>query len=78
MVHIIQKRNEVNSWSTWLVLGLLIGLAALCKVHGLFLWIGFGLFILIKRRSWLLNPRLYVAGIISVCCLLPILYWNIR
>lgn len=78
MVYIIQKRNEVNSWSTWLVLGLLIGLAALCKVHGLFLWVGFGLFILIKRRDWLQNPRVYVAGILSLLSLLPILYWNIQ
>ncbi|MEO0312125.1 MAG: hypothetical protein RIQ89_1782 [Bacteroidota bacterium] len=78
MVHLIQKQNEVNSWSSWLILGILIGLAALCKVHGLFLWVGFGLFILIKRRDWLQNPRLYVSGIISLLCLIPILYWNIQ
>jgi hypothetical protein len=78
MIHLIQKRNEVNSWSSWLILGILIGLAALCKVHGLFLWVGFGLFILIKRRDWLQNPRLYFSGIISLLCLAPILYWNIQ
>ncbi|MBC7651507.1 MAG: glycosyltransferase family 39 protein [Deinococcales bacterium] len=61
----------------WLWLGLLIGLACLCKVHGLYLWAGFGLFILFKRSKWLLNWRLYLGVIVTIICVLPIVYWNI-
>ncbi len=70
-------RNDDQKLSTWLMLGLVIGLAALCKIHGLYLWAGFGLFLLITRAKWLLNWRLYVAVLVSVLCILPILYWNV-
>lgn len=72
---IFQQKEQQTK--LWLWLGLLIGLACLCKVHGLYLWAGFGLFILIKRIKWLLNWRLCVAVIITLLCLLPIVYWNI-
>lgn len=71
-------RNEVNKTGSWVLLGLLIGLAALSKVHGLYLWAGFGFFILLKRIKWLLNWRLYVAVMITLLCLIPIVYWNIQ
>jgi 4-amino-4-deoxy-L-arabinose transferase-like glycosyltransferase len=71
-------KDEVRKISTWLLLGLMIGLATLSKVHGLYLWAGFGLFILLKRTKWLLNYRLYVAVIVSLLFVLPIVYWNIQ
>jgi hypothetical protein len=74
---IIFQQKELQT-KLWLWLGLLIGLACLCKVHGLYLWAGFGLFILIKRIKWLLNWRLYIGVIITLICLLPIVYWNIQ
>ncbi|MBC7723005.1 MAG: glycosyltransferase family 39 protein [Pedobacter sp.] len=64
--------------SRWLLLGLLIGLSCLCKIHGLYLWVGFGLFMLLKRIKWLLNWRLYIGVFITLICLLPIVYWNIQ
>ncbi len=70
-------RNDEQKLSTWLVLGLLIGLAALSKVHGLYLWAGFGLFLLLTRPKWLLNWRLYVAVCVTAACIVPIVYWNI-
>jgi hypothetical protein len=62
----------------WVILGALIGLAALCKVHGLYLWIGFGLSILLIRPKWLLNYRFYLAVFVTLIFLLPIVYWNIQ
>ena len=62
----------------WILLGLMIGLAAMSKVHGLYLWVGLGLFILIKKIKWLLNWRLYAGIFISALCVLPILFWNIQ
>ena len=72
---ILQKDKKL---SYWLALGVLIGLACLCKVHGLYLWAGFGLFILLKRTKWLLNWRIYLGFIPTLLCFAPILYWNIQ
>ena len=61
----------------WLVLGSLIGLATLSKVHGLYLWAGFGGFILIHQIKTLKRPFLYIGAFVTICAVLPILYWNI-
>ena len=68
--HLFTKLN-------WLVLGLLIGLATLSKVHGLYLWVGFGGFLLFHQLKTLKQPFLYIAVIITLLALIPILYWNI-
>ena len=70
--------KEDTSLMQWLLIGLLIGLAALCKIHGLYLWGGIGLFILICRRTWLLKRNLYFGGSLSLLCLIPIIIWNIK
>ena len=68
--------NSKNIW-LWVLLGSLIGLATLSKVHALYLWAGFGLFILFYKIKILLNWRLYVGFIVTLIFLLPILVWNI-
>ncbi len=78
VMSLIICKQEDKKLSLWLWLGLLVGLACLCKVHGMYLWAGFGLFMLIKRSKWLLNWRLYVGVAITLVCLLPIAYWNIQ
>ena len=70
-------RNDDQKLSVWLLLGLVIGLATLCKVHGLYLWAGFGLFLVLTRIRWLLNWRLYAGIAVSLICVLPIVYWNV-
>ena len=67
--HLFTKLN-------WLVLGCLIGLATLSKIHGLYLWGGFGGFILFHQIKTLKQPFLYIAVIITLLALIPILYWN--
>ena len=62
----------------WLLLGLFIGLATMSKVHGLFLWAGFGAFILFHNGKTLKDKNLYLAVLISIICIVPILYWNIQ
>ena len=69
--------EEEKKTRQWLLLGLLIGLATLCKVHALYLWAGFGLFILVNRIKWLSNWRLYAGVMVTLVCLFPIVYWNI-
>jgi hypothetical protein len=77
MSRILFKAEDKNIF-LWLWLGLMIGCAAMSKVHGLYLWIGFGLFLLIKKLKWIFNPRLYAGVLISILTVLPIVYWNIR
>lgn len=74
MARLIEQDGKGNI--LWLLLGLAIGLATLSKVHGLYLWAGFGLFILISRRNWLKHWALYVGVVITLMCIVPIVYWN--
>ena len=64
--------------SLWILLGSLIGLAALSKIHALYLWGGLGLFILFYRTKWLSNWRVYISFLVTLIFLLPILIWNIK
>lgn len=61
-----------------LLTGLLIGLAILSKVHGVFLWFGFGAYIMMYQRSLLRNMYLYLAILLTAIVVLPILFWNIE
>ena len=61
----------------WLLLGLYIGLATLSKVHGLYLWLGLGAFILFQQTKILKERNLYLAILITLICIIPIVYWNI-
>ncbi len=70
--------EEDKKTHLWLLLGLLIGLATLSKVHGLYLWAGFGLFIIIKKIKWLTKWQLYASALITAICILPIVYWNVQ
>ena len=70
--------NKDKKTLQWILLGAFIGLATLSKIHALYLWAGFGLFILIYRTKWLLNWRLYIGFIVTLIFLLPILIWNIQ
>jgi hypothetical protein len=72
---------EQGGWGRnrlWLLFGLLTGLAVLSKYHGVFLWGGAGLYILLRERKELANPFVYLGGLLSLVCLFPILYWNSR
>jgi hypothetical protein len=61
-----------------LFFGICTGLCIMSKVHGIFLWFGFGLYILFYDRKKLLNPYLYLAILLSILILSPILFWNIN
>lgn len=69
-------KPHLFSFMNWLGLGILIGLATLSKVHGLYLWAGFGGFVLFHQIKTLKQPLLYIAALITIVSILPILYWN--
>jgi hypothetical protein len=58
--------------------GLFTGLAFLSKYHSLFLWFGFGLYVMIINRSWLKRSSLYLSLLITFVLMIPVIYWNIQ
>ena len=64
-------------WIHWILFGICTGLCIMSKVHGIFLWFGFGLYILFQKREYLKNPRLYISIILTAIIISPILLWNI-
>lgn len=69
-------KNE-NSWTNWLLFGVVTGLCIMSKIHGVFLWIGLGGFILFQQIKWLKKPQLYVAFLITLIIISPIFFWNL-
>lgn len=69
--------SKENS-SKLLLFGLFTGLALLSKYNAIFLWVGFGLFILIRKKEWLRKSSLYLSIVLSLILLFPIIYWNVE
>ncbi len=77
MVKLVRQPTFFNLLH-WVLLGLFIGLATLSKVHGLFLWAGLGAFLLFHQIRSLKQPALYLAILVTLICIVPIVYWNIQ
>ena len=67
-----------NPLKTWLWTGLWIGLAALSKYQAALFCVGIGLYLLSEkdRRPDLLSPGPYLAAILTLLILTPVLVWN--
>ena len=79
MISIIdEKDNPRKKNILLLLLGITIGLCIMSKVHGIFLWVGFGLYILCYDRKLLRQPGLYGAVLITAAIVSPIVIWNIQ
>lgn len=76
----IAKSNTINPHKKrlWCYFGVLAGLCIMCKVHGIFLWFGVGLFAFFGNRNWLRNPWLYIAALLTLIVVSPIVLWNIK
>lgn len=74
---LVKILDKPGNWFYWLSLGICIGLSIMSKVHGIFLWFGFGMFILMKRSQFFKMPQLYFSGILTLIIISPILFWNI-
>ena len=69
--------NKEKQLVYWILLGLLIGFATLSKVHGLYLWVGFGTYLLCTNYKRLFSFGFILAVCVTLICMLPIVYWNI-
>jgi hypothetical protein len=78
IINIFDGNSTTKKANRLLTLGLVIGLACISKYTAIFLWLGIGLYILIYKRNWLKQWQLYVSTLITICCLFPVIYWNIQ
>ena len=68
--------KDEDNWPNWLLFGVVAGLCIMSKIHGAFLWIGLGGYVLFMRPSWLKRPQLYCAFLITALIISPIFFWN--
>ncbi len=79
LLDITQKQQPAYRLNIKLLLaGLLIGCCILSKVHGIFLWIGFGGYVLFKRKDLLKNPFLYLSALLTAVLLIPSFLWTVH
>jgi len=71
-------RSEKPRTSQWLAFGILAGLTIMSKIHGIFLWTGLLLYIILLRRSWLRSWPAYASAAITFVIVLPFLFWNFQ
>lgn len=74
-----QLNNDANiTIPQWILFGVINGICIQCKVHGVFLWFAFGLYVLFYKRKTLLQPGLYLSCLLTLLIISPIIYWNIN
>jgi hypothetical protein len=76
LAHLFFERPE-SGW-LWLAAGFWGGIALLSKYHGVFLFAGAGLFILMvkEERRWLLSIWPYLGLLTGLAVFSPVLVWN--
>lgn len=75
----IVKQSDTKPNNLHIILfGIFSGLCIMSKIHGVFLWFGFGMYILVYNRNLLLNKYLYLSFLITLMIVSPILIWNIN
>ena len=78
MIAILDEKTTGSSrFLFFIVVGISTGLCILSKVHGVFLWIGFGGFLIFNRRDLLTTRGPWVAVILTLVIISPIYFWNL-
>ncbi|WP_281323649.1 glycosyltransferase family 39 protein [Flavobacterium sp. IMCC34518] len=73
-----EQANQTKINYSLISFGLFSGLCIMSKIHGVFLWGGFGLYILCYKRDLLKNDYLYLGLVITLLLISPILIWNVE
>ena len=77
MIRILENKPPSKKPANhFIFLGICIGLCIMSKIHGVFLWLGFGGYIIFHRRDLLKSPLLWISGVISLVIIFPIYMWN--
>jgi hypothetical protein len=69
---------DENKWINWILFGICSGLCIMSKVHGVYLWVGLDLYILLYKQAWLRNLKVYTSLVITLVIVSPIILWNIQ
>jgi 4-amino-4-deoxy-L-arabinose transferase-like glycosyltransferase len=77
-LYMIARLMKDGGWRNWMLFGISTGLCIMCKVHGVFLWVGMGGYVVFYRRAWLVQPYLYVSLLITMIIISPIFFWNLH
>jgi Dolichyl-phosphate-mannose-protein mannosyltransferase len=79
MIRILEREPSNKSRTgLFILLGISIGACIMSKVHGVFLWFGFGGYIIFHRRDLLKSSMLWISGAISLLIIYPIYRWNLE
>ena len=70
--------RQPGQWGRFVAIGVLIGAAGLGKYTAGLFYPLLGLYLLAdtQRRTWFLKPQIYVAGVLSLVCMVPVVAWN--
>jgi len=71
--------SGVRNWRRLYIAAALLGLAVLTKYNGVFLGLGYAIFVLArpKLRGLLLTPHLWLAALLAIAIQAPVIYWNL-
>jgi Dolichyl-phosphate-mannose-protein mannosyltransferase len=78
MICILESRDGIRKQNLYFILlGVSTGLCIMSKIHGIFLWLGFGAYLVFYRRDILKSPMLWFCVLISIIIISPIFFWNL-
>ncbi len=79
LLRIVQTNTiDKSAQKDVLLFGIVVGIGMLCKIHSIFLWVGFGGYTLFYNRKWFLQPSLYIALLFTLLLFFPVIQWNIN
>lgn len=70
-------KPHIFTFFDWILLGLFIGLATLSKIHGLYLWVGFGLYIIFNQVENLKRKKIFISLYLLLYYVLCLLFIGI-
>ncbi|WP_157580899.1 ArnT family glycosyltransferase [Segetibacter koreensis] len=70
--------DDLYNQKLWLLFGLTAGLCIMCKLHGIFIWLGVAVYAVGFNKSWLRNKNIYLSIAITLIIISPIIIWNIQ
>ena len=73
-----EKTIDATVSKKFLIACFFTGMSILSKYHGVFIWAGIGLYVLLYNRGWLKKPSFYLGALISALFISPIAIWNIQ
>jgi hypothetical protein len=79
IIYLLIRQKTTQNPKTWILLGLLMGMALLNKIG--MLWFGLGLLIALMvtgERHWLGGRWPYIAGFLALLIFIPYIWWNMQ